>query len=122
MGPAVVPPWNLSEAPPKTPPKAPTPLHSTIQEGCLAPEPNVHGTTFKCSMGCDYDICQKCYERAVVLGAAAPSTAPATVPHAGATPDVEMQADLGGASTGAATAEEEADTVATAKRAQHRWR
>ena len=109
MGP-VVQPRSLSEAPPE----APIPLHSTIQEECLAPEPNVHGTTFKCSMGCDYDICQKCYECAVALGAAAPSTAPATVPHAGATPDVEMRADSGAASAGGATAEEEADTVATA--------
>ena len=65
-------------------------------------------------MGCDYDICQKCYERTVALGAAAPSTVPATVPHAGATPDVEMRADWGAASAGGATAEEEADTVAAA--------
>jgi len=54
-----------------------------MQEDCLAPAPNVHGTAYKCSMGCDYDICQKCYDCAVALGAAAPSTAPATVPHAG---------------------------------------
>ena len=33
-----------------------------MQEDCLAPAPNVHGTTYKCSMGCDYDICQKCYD------------------------------------------------------------
>ena len=33
-----------------------------MQEDCLAPAPNVHGTTYKCSMGCDYDICQKCWD------------------------------------------------------------